>query len=692
MSSADFLVEIGTEELPPKALKTLAAAFHQGIVDGLQKAGLSFKDSESYAAPRRLAVLIHDLQLTQPDRDSQRRGPALNAAFRDDGCPTPAAEGFARSCGVSVEDLDRLETDKGAWLAYTVHEKGRPAAELVPPVVEASLARLPVPKRMRWGDLDAEFVRPVHWVVMLLGDQVLDTRILGVRSGRETFGHRFHHPGSLHLAEPRAYAPLLESEGHVLPEFNRRREAVRAQVLEAAAAAGGNAVIDEDLLDEVTSMVEWPRSITGRFDEAFLDVPAEALISAMKNHQKYFHLLDGDGRLMPIFITVANIDSKDPAQVQAGNERVIRPRLADAAFFWNQDRKQALSAHQQRLSDVVFQNKLGTVAEKCERVAKLAQWLGEQLNLDRNQCRGAAILSKADLMTEMVGEFPELQGIMGRYYALHSGIDDEVAAAIEQHYQPRFAGDDIAAGGIGRVLAIADKTDTLVGIFGIGQTPSGDKDPFGLRRAALGVLRTLIEGGVDIDLMALLQLSVAGFDKRLTERKTEQQVFSFMMERLRTYYDDQGLAPDSFDAVLAQQPVSPLDFDRRIQAVSKFRELPEAAALAAANKRISNIIIKQAGELKIPERPDPALFESEEEKALATQVADMEKRVQPLFAAGDYVGALTQLAQLREVVDRFFDTVMVMAEDEKLRLNRLSLLTRLRNLFLHSADLSRLQG
>jgi len=692
MTTAHLLVEIGTEELPPKALWTLAQAFANNTRQGLDKASLNHSAITVYASPRRLALLIRDLSVQQPDRVNLRRGPALNAAFKEDGYPTPAAEGFAKSCGVAVEDLERQESDKGAWLAFRVNEPGQAARELVPGIISDALDKLPVPKRMRWADLAVQFVRPVHWVVLLQGNDVIDATILGVKTGRETYGHRFHHPQAMYLAEPEAYAPLLETEGHVVADFTARREAVRAQILEAARQTGGSAVIDEALLDEVTSMVEWPHAVLGRFDEAFLKVPAEALISAMKTHQKYFHLVDAEGALLPNFITIANIVSQDVEQVRQGNERVIRPRLADAAFFWDQDRKQRLSEQVAHLNQVVFQNQLGSLHDKCVRVADLSVWLGKQLQLDHQHCRQAALLCKADLLSNMVGEFPELQGIMGHYYALHDGEHAAVALAIEEHYRPRFAGDALAASGIGQVLAITDKIDTIVGIFGIGQAPTGDKDPFGLRRATLGVLRQLIESRLDVDLYELLGVAAGQYAERLTQAQVVDQVFGFMMERLRAYYLDLGVAADTFEAVLAQAPRSPLDFDARILAVKAFRELPAAASLATANKRISNIIIKQAADIQLAENPDPALFEFDEERRLYEQIEQLSQEVAPLFERKDYVAALRVLAGLREPVDNFFDKVMVMVEDRKLRDNRLALLNRLRSLFLHTADLSRLQG
>ncbi|MCW8839389.1 MAG: glycine--tRNA ligase subunit beta, partial [Gammaproteobacteria bacterium] len=665
-------------------------AFTAGITDGLTKAELAFGQVESFAAPRRLAVLVKELDETQADKEVERRGPALTAAFDDDGNPTKATEGFARSCGVTPDQLETMESDKGAWLVYRSTQQGRPTAALIPAILTDSLHRLPIPKRMRWGDLDAEFVRPVHWVVLLFGDEVINAEVLSVKSGRDTFGHRFHHPDPIYLGEPAAYAPILETTGRVMPVFADRREAIRAQVMEAAEKAGGKAVIDEDLLDEVTGLVEWPLAVVGSFEERFLEVPPECLISAMKGHQKYFHMVSADGKLMPNFITVSNIESRHPEYVRKGNERVIRPRLTDADFFWNQDRKQKLEQRIDSLATVIFQKQLGTLADKSRRVAAIAEQCATAIGGDADLAARAALLAKCDLMTEMVGEFPELQGIMGRYYAQHDGEAAEVAEALDEQYMPRFAGDELPGGKTGQALAVADKLDTLIGIFGIGQVPSGDKDPFALRRAALGALRIIIEQRLDIDLQAMLEQAAAANAGLFDNAGVIDQVFDFMMSRLKAYYHELMVAPDTFEAVLAQRPTHPLDFDARLKAVTAFRTLTEAESLAAANKRIGNILKKT--DEPIPEQVDSALLQDEAEKALFAQVETMAKSVAPLFATRDYEAALKQLAGLREVVDNFFDAVMVMADDEKIRANRLALLQRLRNLFLEVADLSQLQN
>lgn len=700
----DFLFELGTEELPPKALRKFRDALGRGVKAGLDAAGLSFETMRLYAAPRRLAVSLSGLQAGQPDTVEEKRGPALQAAFDGDGRPTRAAQGFAGSCGVTVEQLETMETDKGAWLVFRQSCKGRSAAELLPEIIQTALDELPIPKRMRWGELDVEFVRPVHWLVMLLDDAVIDVEMYGVSAGRKTRGHRFHHPESMYLAEPRAYAPLLETEGHVIADFDVRREAVRAQVLELGVSVGGQAVIDDDLLDEVTAMVEWPRAVLGNFEQRFLEMPTEVLVSAMKSHQKYFHVIDSDARLMPHFITVSNVDSTDISVVQSGNERVIRPRLSDADFFWNQDRKQRLESQFERLSSVVFQKDLGTLADKAGRVAELAATIAGQLGVDQDQARRAAHLCKCDLMTEMVGEFPELQGLMGRYYAAHDGESSAVSEALYEQYLPRFAGDDLPQSDIGQALALADKLDSLVGIFWVGLLPSGTRDPFALRRAALGIIRILIEQKLEaIDLMVLVEAALAAHvesaavradvdakAKSFTAEGVADQVFAFIMERTRGFYHDQGVSHDVFEAVLLRAPTRLTDFDQRIQAVAEFRLLPEAESLAAANKRIRNILKKN--DEALPDSVDVSLLQEEAEQTLAARVDELAETVRPFLDNGDYTQALTSLAALRESVDGFFDDVMVMTDDAALRVNRLALLSRLQKLFLEVADISSLQG
>ncbi len=684
----DFLVELGTEELPPKALFRLANAFKENVQQGIDKAELKFDAIKSYASPRRLALFVSGLQVQQQDKEVERRGPAIQAAFDDEGNPTKAALGFAKSCGVDVADLQKLETDKGAWLSYSALQKGVATANVLPEIITEALNKLPIPKRMRWGDLEAQFVRPVHWLIMLFGDNVIECEILSVTSGRETYGHRFHHNKAILIPAPSDYEVLLESEGKVIADFERRRETIRAQVEQAARNVKGHAIIDDSLLDEVTSMVEWPVAVLGNFEKRYLEVPQEALISTMAANQKYFHIVDDHGKLLPHFITISNIESTDIEKVREGNERVIRPRFADAEFFWKQDRKQSLAHHLESLKSVVFQKQLGTLFDKTRRVTRLAGEIAEQIGGDKLQALRAAELCKCDLMTEMVGEFPELQGIMGRYYANHDGEPGEVATAIDEHYMPRFAGDKLARTKTGQAVAIADRLDTLLGIIAIGQMPTGDKDPYALRRAALGALRSMVENDLSLDLQGLLELASKDFPSGIKAGKSVNDCVDFIIERLKTYYTNQDIPVEVFEAVRSQRPTQPNDFDARVHAVNTFRQQDAAESLAAANKRISNILKKT--DEKIPARVDEKLLSEQAEKDLANQLTDLTVTVTPLINERNYEQVLTHLAGLRDNVDQFFDHVMVMADDKKLRLNRLALLTQLRNLFLNVADISQL--
>ncbi|TNE73140.1 MAG: glycine--tRNA ligase subunit beta [Gammaproteobacteria bacterium] len=687
MATQDFLVELGTEELPPKALKPLSDAFTQGIIKGLEEAGIEFGKVDAFAAPRRLAVRIRDLADAQPDKPVEKRGPAVKAAFDDAGNPTRALTGFATSLGVTPDQLDTLETDKGAWVVYRTVEQGKPTVELMPELVEQSLAALPIPKRMRWGAHRTEFVRPVHWAIMLFGNTVIDTPIIGLTPGNKTRGHRFHCPKSLIVPTPNDYEVVLRQEGYVVADFAERREIIRQGVTELAETeAKGKAVIDEDLLDEVTALNEWPVPLMGRFEDRFLDVPAEALISSMKEHQKYFHVVSADGDMMPLFITVANIESKDPSQVISGNEKVIRPRLSDAAFFYETDRKSRLEDRIDQLKPIVFQEKLGSLYDKSVRVAALASKIASAIGSEPELANRAGMLAKTDLCTEMVLEFTDLQGIMGQYYATNDGEPADVAKALNEQYMPRFAGDELPTTLTGCAVAIADRIDSLVGLFGINQPPSGTRDPFALRRASLGVLRIIIERELPLDLQTLCEWA-AEEHSAMTEANVANTVVDYMLERFRAHYDEQGIGAEVYLAVHARRPTRPLDFDRRVKAVEAFRQLPEALALAAANKRVSNILTKQGGD-QIGEAVNNSLLQDAEEKTLAEQVEQQAAKVLPLFEQGDYASALSSLAGLREPVDNFFDAVMVMADDEAIRNNRLALLNRLRNLFLRVADIS----
>ncbi len=686
----DLLFELGTEELPPKSLLTLSRALQAQVEAGLGKAGLTFAGIESYATPRRLALIVRCLDVAQPDQEIERRGPAAQAAYQPDGSPSRALEGFLRSCNATAEQLITLETDKGAWVAVRQTVKGMRTAERVPDILRQALAGLPIAKRMRWGDGTAEFVRPVHWVVLLFGDEVIEADILGIPTGRTSRGHRFHGQGSITLASPADYAATLERDGRVLADFATRQRKVRALAEAAAASVNGRAVIDDDLLDEVTALVEWPVPVLGGIEARYLELPAEVLITTIQNNQKYFPVKDAQGRLLPYFITFSNLDSTRPDTVREGNERVVRPRLADAEFFWNLDRRRTLESRVEELGQVTFQKTLGSLLDKNERVRHLAQIIAERLGFDGAAADRAARLAKADLLTAMVGEFPELQGIMGRYYALAEGEPVAIAMAIEEQYLPRVSGGALPETDTGRVLALAEKLDTLAGIFSAGLIPTGDKDPYALRRAALGAIRIIIESGLELDVPELLDAALGQFRHAFDAGKTRELVHNFMLERLRGYCLDRGYRPDEFEAVLAVWPASLVDFERRLGAVRAFRHLPEAESLAAANKRIRNIL-RKAGEAVVANVDDAGLSEPAE-KALLEAVRDARESILPMLQQGDYTAALRRLAQLRACVDGFFDTVMVMAEDDALRRNRLGLLAIVEGLFLDIADISRLQG
>jgi glycyl-tRNA synthetase beta chain len=690
MSTRDLLIEIGTEELPPKTLRTLMDAFEAGIKKGLDAADLSYQVTHAYAAPRRLAVVVEGLIEKQADKLVERRGPAVASAFDDAGEPTRAVEGFAKSCGVTVADLERIATDKGEWLVFKQEQAGAETSTLLADIVEKSLQSLPIAKRMKWGDLPGEFVRPVHWLVLLFGDQVVPMATLGVTSGRESRGHRFHHPDDITITSPTSYVAQMAS-AYVLVDLVERREAIRQQVIELATELGGEAVMNADLLAEVTGLVEWPVALSGSYDARFLALPAEALISSMEEHQKYFAVRSKAGELLPKFITVSNIESIDPAQIIAGNERVILPRLSDAVFFWDTDRKQPLAAQQERLKTIVFQSKLGSVYDKSLRVAKLASTIAQQLGSNLIEAERAAMLAKCDLVTEMVGEFPDLQGIIGRYYAQLDNEPTEVSEALDEQYLPRYAGDKLPQTKTGQAVSLAEKLDMLVGLFGVGQPPTGVKDPFALRRAALGVLRIIIEQELDLDLAGLLAEAEKGFDGVLTETDTQDQVLGYIFDRLRGYLSDQDVKTDVFEAVLALRPSRPLDFIKRVQAVAAFRELDAAEALAAGNKRIGNILRKNEAEGEAG-NIDNSLLQEPAEQALATQLEAVTTTIQPLIEASDYEGVLRQLADMRESVDAFFDSVMVMADDPAVRENRLVLLNQVRALFLGVADIAVLQA
>lgn len=687
-NTADLLFELGTEELPPVALKRLSEALTTEFDAGLEQANLEHGEVTAFATPRRLGLLITDCSLNQPDREIERRGPALQAAFDSSGKATKAAEGFARSCGTSVEQLSIIKNDKGDWLTFLLKERGKPASVLLPEIAETALNRLPIPKRMRWGSSEAQFVRPVHWLLFLHGEDVVECTILDAQAGRLTYGHRFHHPQAIEIKHPAEYAEKLLRKGGVIANFEQRLEKIRTQVTRTAETLGGSAEIDPALLQEVTSLVEWPVPVAASFEEEYLQVPHEALILTMKKNQKYFHLVDSKNQLMNHFITIANIDSPTPEVIREGNERVIRPRLSDAMFFWQQDGRRPLESHLESLKSVVFQLKLGTLFEKSERVSRLSSIIAKEIGGDPTLAARAALLSRCDLMTEMVGEFPDMQGIMGRYQAGRDGETEELVQSMEEFYMPRFSGDKLAQSRTGIAISIADRVDTLVGIFGIGQKPTGDKDPFALRRAALGVLRNLKEHALPINLRSLLESSAETLGARVESSNVVGDVYDFMMERLKGLYQEEGVSINAFEAVSAVEPETVADFDRRIRAVLTFVKLPEAEALAAANKRISNIL-KKSGELAT-NTILTGLFEGEEETTLYQRISAKKEQVTPMLESFMYEETLVALADLREPIDHFFDKVMVMAEEERIRSNRLALLNSLNLLFLGVADISRI--
>ena len=688
MTTQNFLVEIGTEELPPKALKTLATSFADNVEAELNQAGLTFDKIEWFAAPRRLAVKVLNLATQQPSKEIEKRGPAVSAAFDAEGKPTKAAEGWARGCGITVEQAERIATDKGEWLVHRAKIEGQPTKNLLNDIVANALAKLPIPKPMRWADKTVQFIRPVHTVTMLLGDELIEGEILGVASARTIRGHRFLGEKEFEIQHADQYPQLLREKGSVVADFNERKAEILAKSQAKATALGGVADIEESLLEEVTSLVEYPNVLAAKFEERFLAVPAEALVYTMKGDQKYFPIYDKDGKLLPHFIFVSNINPEDPTAIIEGNEKVVRPRLTDAEFFFKTDLKQKLVDRLPRLETVLFQQQLGTLKDKTDRIEQLAGEIAKQIGADEAKAKRAGLLSKCDLMTNMVFEFTDTQGVMGMHYARHDGEDEEVAVALNEQYMPRFAGDELPKSLVASAVALADKFDTLTGIFGIGQAPKGNADPFALRRAALGALRIIVEKNLPLDLEDLVKKSAALFGDKLTNQNVVADVVDFMLGRFRAWYQDEGIAVDVIQAVLARRPTRPADFDARVRAVSHFRTLDSAEALAAANKRVSNILAKAdaaIGEINLSVCVEPA------EKALAEAVLALRTEVQPLIAKGDYTAVLDKLANLRAPVDSFFDNVMVNAEDPALRQNRLAILNTLQGLFLQVADISVLQ-
>ncbi len=684
----EFLIELGTEELPPKQLRTLAEAFAANFAAELAAADIAHEGVTWFATPRRLALKVANLAESQPDRVVEKRGPAVNVAFDADGKPTKAAEGWARGNGIMVEQAERLVTDKGEWLLFKEQVQGQQTASVVVEMAAKALANLPIAKPMRWGDKETQFIRPVKTLTILFGSELIQGEILGVKSDRIVRGHRFMGEPEFTIESAEQYPAILEERGKVIADYATRKAMIIEGSQQAAQQLGGIADLEDALVEEVTSLVEWPVVMTAKFEEKFLKVPAEALVYTMKGDQKYFPVYDASKKLLPNFIFVSNIESKEPRHIVEGNEKVVRPRLADAEFFFNTDRKRPLVDRLPLLENAIFQQQLGTIKDKTDRITELAGYIAEQIGADVEKSKRAGLLAKCDLMTSMVFEFTDTQGVMGMHYARHDGEAEEVAVALNEQYMPRFAGDELPSRGVSAAVAMADKLDTIVGIFGIGQAPKGS-DPFALRRASLGVLRILVEYGYQLDLVDLIAKAKSLFGDRLTNANVEQEVIEFMLGRFPTWYQDAGFSIDIIQAVLARNPTKPADFDQRVKAVSHFRALEEAEALAAANKRVGNILAKYDGELG--EEIDLALLQEDAEKALAEAVEIMAEALEPAFATGNYQEALSKLAGLRAPVDAFFDNVMVMADDEALKKNRLTLLNKLRNLFLQIADISLLQ-
>jgi glycyl-tRNA synthetase beta chain len=701
MATKHLLFELGSEELPPKTLVKLSQALLDGVLQGLNDAELAYSGSKAYATPRRLAIFVENLSTQQPDKIVEKRGPAIQAAYAPDGKPSKAAEGFAASCGTTFDQLERFKTDKGEWLIYKQAVKGQATEQLIPDIIRQSISALPIAKRMRWGSFATEFVRPVHWAVLLYGNAVIECEILGLTTGSTTVGHRFHAPQTITISSPESYADVLFQQGKVIADIEQRKSIIRDKANLAASAVNGIAYIEDDLLEEIAALNEWPVPVTGTFDPRFLELPAEVLITTMQTNQKYFPVKNSNGALLPYFITFSNIESTRPESIQQGNERVITPRLTDAEFFWKQDRKKFLADRVESLANIVFQEKLGTLADKTQRVIALSELIATQLGANVDWAKRAAHLAKADLMTDMVGEFGNLQGIMGRYYALADNEAVDVADAIEQHYYPKQSGSSTPSSQTGQIVALADKLDTLTGIFSAGLIPTGDKDPYALRRAALGALRTLIENNLNINISELIDFACEQNERALKgvnlstydksgRLKAAVLVEDFIFDRLKGYCLDRGFAPDEFDAVMSVNPTQPLDFMKRLQAVKAFRQLPEADSLAAANKRIRNILKKS--DTAPAKKIEPLVLVEAEEKQLLVAAEKSEVDIKPLLAKRDYQAALQRLAQLRNEVDSFFDNVMVMTDDLELRSNRLALLAMLSNQFLEIADISKLQS
>lgn len=687
-NTRDFLLELGAEEMPPKAIKHLADSLAAHLQKRLHAAELTFDGIKTYAAPRRLAVLVDHLLTKQPDKSVEIRGPAVTVAFDADGAPTVAGKKFAESCGVDFSKLERLETAKGAWLVCKNKKIGQNAAELLPDIVSKAIKDMSIHRAMRWGNGEYSFVRPVHWLVMIFGSQVIDAKIFGIDSSNKTYGHRFHYDRTIALSHPQEYETMLAQKGFVIADFAKRREKIKDSVLSAVAQrdAAYQAVIDDNLLNEVTGMVEWPTILLGEFPVHFLELPKEILITCLEHHQRCFPVVDAAQKLLPLFVVVSNLESLDPAQVVKGNERVVRARLADAEFFYRSDLRFTLDSFLEKLKTVVFQANLGSMYDKTLRIEKLTTHLAQSLNVNIDHVDRAAHLCKCDLVCTTVGEFPELQGIMGGYYAQQQYEPEPIVTAIKEHYLPKFAKDNLPSTSEGQVLAIADRIDTLIGAFGINKMPTGEKDPLGLRRAAIGVLRIILEKSLPVDLKVLCEQAYSTYQVALENSAAVQQALDFILERLRVLMEEQGTNPNIVNAVLARNPTKPIDIHKRIEAINYFLTLPEAETLCAAHKRVNNILNK--ADYVADKGFDCRLVVEAVEQQLADAIAEKKSAIRPLYEAGQYREALQLLAEIKSVVDDFFKIVMVMDADPNLRNNRLALLADLRELFIWVADLS----
>jgi len=689
-SASPLLIEIGTEELPPHHLGKLSSAFSKVLAESLQAAGISPGQIEHFVTPRRIAARFSDVPSMQPQRLVQKRGPALASAYDAKGNPTQAALGFAKSCKVDISELKTLETQQGSWLVFEQQEGGLLLADILPAMIEKAINEIPAKKRMRWGDGSEEFLRPIHWVTIVHGKNAVPVKVFGLYASANTYGHRVHAPEALLITDANDYLPLLR-QAKVIADLTERKQLIQQAIDILGKDQGGNTVIEPELLDEVSGLVEWPVPLSAQFDQAFLEVPQEALISSMQNHQKCFAIKNHHGKLLNTFVLVSNTQAGSPEHIIQGNERVMHARLADAKFFYDQDRKNPLSARLEGLKNMIFQKKLGTLYDKSQRISKLAGAIAKQIAVSPRSTERAGKLCKADLLTEMVFEFPELQGIMGNYYARHDGEPDEVCVAIQESYLPRFAKDSLPETPAGICVALADRLDTLMGIFGIGQLPSGDKDPFGLRRQALAILRILIERKLPLDLEELCQMARHGYGG-LIDVEVIQQVLHFCFERFKAWYQEQGISLQTIESVLANRVTEPYDCSLRVLAVSHFQTLPEAENLASANKRVRNILQKSGLVFNLQQLPaiSPEFLTETAEKNLHMAIEALQRKTEPLIQERKYQEALAELATLQQVVDNFFDEVMVMSDDERLRNNRIRLLGHLSALFMQIADISKL--